>query len=1079
MSSNMTAGQWAGAIVGAVAGFFTGGSTWYYTAAAMASGASTGMAIGGAIDPPKGPHLVGPRLNDLSVQTATYGAVIPRVYGTVALLGNVFWLENNQLKENVKNEGGGKGGSSPETTTYSYSATFAVGLCQGPIDGVRRIWVGAKLIYDAGSDDIESIIASNQAAELFTIHTGSDTQLPDDRMQATLGVANTPAYRGLAYIVLKDYPLADHGNSLLGAQVKVEVMTSAVVPDPVISLIGTTAVDHCAANVAIDETVMLSSEMTGSYPNFYRNISIYKSIGQSIVALNGFTPEVNYTQITYMRNGDVSGIVLSVAGGTEHRIYYKDGSFDAFNIGIASGGIHSVAVFDDTIYISYSVSSLYYVTRYPLENSPYSGVLTCTVSSGYHTIGSMTAASSKLFCLSSYVADAASNPPVEVYEIDVATMTQTATHTYAPLTVIAWPAIYAESDTVFYVLSKSSTENRSKIIKYDNGSWSVFVDIPIIFGNSTALSFIVKNKIAIVSNPKISGAIGEVYLINIPIASDYLTLADVVSAECINSGLLTSGDIDVTGLIQAVRGYRVSSVAAIRSAIEPLQGAWPFDVIQAGYKIKFKPRGSAVVATIPAIDLDAREAGKAGGVSITSSREMDSILPCRVVLKHLDVNREYDMGEQYAERLNTAAVNIQTVEMPIVMTAGEAAGNAEMLLYLYWLERYDISFTLPPTYNHLEPGDVITVNATGATYELRLTAITYTSDGRLECAAKYNSAAVYLPTALGEEGQSTGQTLTITGPTAYELLDIPLLLDATDMPGFPVAMSGYMAGWPGGILYRSDDAGQTWSGLQSFTAPGCVIGTAGAPLAVGQTSLIDKAGVLSVTLISGSLSSVSEAAMLNGSNHFAYGAHGRWEIIAAQNCTLQGDGSYVLTDLLRGRFGSEWACGLHVTGDRIVFLDASSLAFVTANINTVGMARTYRGITSGKGISTDRDRAFTYAGVNLECLSPVYLNGNRHPTTNDWSLDWIRRTRVGGEWRDYVDATLGEAAQSYEVEIYSSAAYTTLKRTISSLTTPAASYTSANQVTDFGSNQATLYVKAYQLSANVGRGYPLTTSITR
>ena len=295
MSSNMTAGQWAGAIVGAVAGFFTGGSTWYYTAAAMASGASTGMAIGGAIDPPKGPHLVGPRLNDLSVQTATYGAVIPRVYGTVALLGNVFWLENNQLKENVKNEGGGKGGSSPETTTYSYSATFAVGLCQGPIDGVRRIWVGAKLIYDAGSDDIESIIASNQAAELFTIHTGSDTQLPDDRMQATLGVANTPAYRGLAYIVLKDYPLADHGNSLLGAQVKVEVMTSAVVPDPVISLIGTTAVDHCAANVAIDETVMLSSEMTGSYPNFYRNISIYKSIGQSIVALNGFTPEVNYS----------------------------------------------------------------------------------------------------------------------------------------------------------------------------------------------------------------------------------------------------------------------------------------------------------------------------------------------------------------------------------------------------------------------------------------------------------------------------------------------------------------------------------------------------------------------------------------------------------------------------------------------------------------------------------------------------------------------------------------------------------------------------------------------------------------
>ena len=38
---------------------------------------------------------------------------------------------------------------------------------------------------------------------------------------------------------------------------------------------------------------------------------------------------------------------------------------------------------------------------------------------------------------------------------------------------------------------------------------------------------------------------------------------------------------------------------------------------------------------------------------------------------------------------------------------------------------------------------------------------------------------------------------------------------------------------------------------------------------------------------------------------------------------------------------------------------------------------------------------------------------------------------------------------------------------------------SAQQVADFGSNQATLYVKVYQLSANVGRGNPLTTSITR
>jgi len=61
----------------------------------------------------------------------------------------------------------------------------------------------------------------------------------------------------------------------------------------------------------------------------------------------------------------------------------------------------------------------------------------------------------------------------------------------------------------------------------------------------------------------------------------------------------------------------------------------------------------------------------------------------------------------------------------------------------------------------------------------------------------------------------------------------------------------------------------------------------------------------------------------------------------------------------------------------------------------------------------------------------------------------------------------------------SSGTYTTLKRTFFSLTSETTPYTSAEQVADFGSNQSTLYVKVYQISATVGRGYPLTTSITR
>ena len=56
---------------------------------------------------------------------------------------------------------------------------------------------------------------------------------------------------------------------------------------------------------------------------------------------------------------------------------------------------------------------------------------------------------------------------------------------------------------------------------------------------------------------------------------------------------------------------------------------------------------------------------------------MDSQLPQRVTVQSLDSDREYATGEQYAERLNTAAVNIRTLEMPLALTADETAGIAK------------------------------------------------------------------------------------------------------------------------------------------------------------------------------------------------------------------------------------------------------------------------------------------------------------------------------------------------------------------------------------------------------------------
>ncbi len=120
-------------------------------------------------------------------------------------------------------------------------------------------------------------------------------------------------------------------------------------------------------------------------------------------------------------------------------------------------------------------------------------------------------------------------------------------------------------------------------------------------------------------------------------------------------------------------------------------------------------------------------------------------------------------------------------------------------------------------------------------------------------------------------------------------------------------------------------------------------------------------------------------------------------------------------------------------------------------------------------LESAESKSFTNAAAGLECYSPVLVRGYRE-ADNDWLIDWVRRTRIGGEWRDYVNVPLGETSESYEVEIYSPS-FLTLVRTLTGLITPQVTYTSAQQTTDFGAAQDTLGVKVYQRSATVGRGY--------
>lgn len=1080
-----SAGQIVGGVVGAVIGFYAGGP---YGAV---QGAMIGAGVGTFVDPPKGPNMQGPRLQDLSVQTSTYGASIGMVEGTCAVTGNVIWVEGDKLKETSrKSDSGGKGGGSTATETYTYSATFAVGLVRGPIAGVRRIWIGSDLIYDPGSDDLASIIASNKAAHGFTIYLGTDTQQPDPRMQADKGVANTPAYRGLAYIVFYDLDLTNYGNTLMGAQVKVEVNNSDGSPAgwlfPNAYQLQCLNYSEYAGTYWQDQFIIMQREpasimVSTGWPtaNSWRRLYLPETIydrygyfyghyfipaGNSLYCVTPGRPNYGVSvHVTgnlsdwkkiYTAIGNVPG--SPYAGPLYGKGCYDDGSlYFMRNVGTYADGslIKDIAKFD----------------AIKAEKGIYPWTSMCSVP---QWTDAFTIVEGRIFLA---VIDRTTTP----VRHKIAYSDDFSAFTYIPGAV-------ATNDPNFsqfivsgnYVWFSNSYYQNTWCIRIDPESLNVTSHpVPSLFEGFDHLIDIEGQPGSVCANSVNSTGYYYPVIYNDKASPQSVSLSSIVKKFALSSGLIADADINTTALTDSVRGYRTTGSGSISSDIEPLRAAWPFDLIQRGYGIVAKPRGGASVATIPAELLDAREISSPPGAQLLKTREMASQLPRRLTLKYLDTDREYDTSEQSYERENTAAINEKSLDLTVVLTATEAARKVEVLLYLYWMERTDVQITLPPAYLHLEAGDVITVTTSTASYELRIVEATYTADCRVECKCKYNSAAVYVSTAVADGGTVQGRPLALTGPCMALPMDVPCVSETSlDKPAVLVAMTGYTSAWPGGVLYKSSDTGQTWSEAAFWSAP-CTMGSARNAIAAQQTAFIDTASVLQVDLLAGSLESVTELAMLNGANHFAYGADGRWEIIAAKNAVLQADGSYLLSDLLRGRAGTEWAVGTHLAGDHVVLLTDPDVAVLGMDSVAIGAARQYKAITLRHDLAEDSGLTHTYRGVNLKPLSPVYANGQRNASSGDWALSWIRRTRVGGEWRDSVDALLGETSERYEVDVCTSD-FATVKRTLSSIGA-AVMYYGTNQVTDFGANQTTLYLKIYQISATVGRGYPLQVTLTR
>ena len=263
-----------GAVGSAIGGAF-GGAILGFSGAAI--GGFVGSTIGSVVDNwivsslAPAQRIEGARLDSLRITSSTEGAVIPRLYGRMRIGGNIIWATDFREETRTTSQGGGKGGGGGKVTTteYLYFASFAVALCEGPITGIGRVWADGK--------------AMDMTGVTWRWYHGDEAQTADPFISAKMGAANTPAYRGTAYVVLEELDLTPFGNRL--PQISFEVFRPLADADTAEGLVRAVTLIPASGEFAYASVPVKKSSGSGS-ATVAENLNAIPETPDIVVALD-------------------------------------------------------------------------------------------------------------------------------------------------------------------------------------------------------------------------------------------------------------------------------------------------------------------------------------------------------------------------------------------------------------------------------------------------------------------------------------------------------------------------------------------------------------------------------------------------------------------------------------------------------------------------------------------------------------------------------------------------------------------------------------------------------------------------
>lgn len=1063
-----TAGSWLAKTV-------LGESFKFLGISAAGWGWMAGSLLGSALFGPKIPTQYGPRISDLKAPSGAYGVAIPKAFGTIKIAGKFIWASDIRevkiVKVYKKKFLFGLIKKKYTVVTYEYYADFAVAFCEGPVNSINKIWFDSKLVFDLRNNKVSGW--TDSSIQNLKYYIGDEVQEPDPTIESSEGVGNTSPYRGICYAVFTNVHLRKFGNRIPSVSAEVSNINTTIIDDHIFSEIGTDislSGRPAAWNVSGFQIRTYYRPDPYDYGFIeYRDYlgNLLKRIPAAFSFKTGDPAKPNSSSPTegsirsLFQNTD--GYALVSMTNSKEIIYaiadiYKQGSKWVFS---ANGPVYNWPRDSGGTLIGPGIVSI----ETPI------GLLVTTSDSGYTGFGR------RLIAI---------NPINKNFAVAIKTLDETI-YGYG----VAFTGLVYDSDDGFvYANITAPSIAKNYIMKLDDSLnevavWEApYTNIASIIKRGNRILSVSRNsllysvieidqdgttkKIHFASTPNYFLSLdppivfkdkfirGTSYVSFDPIINKIpMTVQDIAESLSQEVGL-GAQYIDYYSLSSTnVDGYAISRPMTARAAIETLAQAFFFDMVESDGKLKAVPRGSSPYMTISNQDMIPSGEDK---TEIETKVVQELELPYKVEVGYIQKDK-YLTGLQHASRPDKAKdiTNTYSMELAIVMDDDKAAQVAEVILYDLWTAKHRVQFAVPYKYAEIEPGDVINISVNGSIRTVRIVRVGY-GPSLIHVEAVYENPNIYSGAKKG--GASSGQQIDFLELEAYTepaLMDIPLLSDNDDDPGFYFAASPLGNGsWTGSELYASDD-GAAWSSV-GFVNTAVPIGYAETVLPDGPTTIWDDKSALTVRIYSGTLTSATDLDVLNGENMMLVGN----EIIHFANAVQNANGTYTLSRMLRGRKGTEWATSSHTQYEPVVLLERNAIDRVVYSSTMLGKKRLYRAPSVGQNVLDADQVEFTNTGVGLKPYSPVHVRV-KDVGGGNYEVSWVRRTRIDGEWRDLVDVPLGEQSEEYVVEVWRSGSLVST----TNVTTPSA--TVAAQPGDV--------IKIAQVSAIVGNGYYASVTI--